>query len=605
MASQTVVDELVVKLKLDAESYEKAEKKVENAADRTETKQKDRDVKRKRRDEDQKKRWQGLTTEAKAFTRTMGAVVLAVAGLGAAVVGSLTSLNAFELGLRRQGVSTGLSNRELQAWGSTARRLGADADAGADAIANLAKEQKQFRLTGEAPTLQALARAGVRVSPDASIPDILASAQQVYRGAGPAQRQQLEATLAAQGVSPDLILMIKSEKDAREAYTRSLAEASTENRQALDAMSDALAAMRASTVSLANTLATALQPATAQVAEWLSKAAVQASAFTDRVIAAGGGVNGFLAVLDKDAPALSNVLRQLADVVDVVRLGFKKIGEVISSITGAGGWAERFNARIQTEIAKPDHNPLYGALNSLQNVGKSIVNRAKSIWGDTVEEAHTEGFNIAAPAAPAPAASTPPSPGQPAPTDALALTTKLVQNGLTVPQAAAVVSNWQRESGLNPASFNPAGGGTGARGLANWRGGRTAAFEARYGVTPDRATIDQQIQFMLTDPYEKSLLANAFSGGGDNAATLGAAYSRIYEAHGDTAEDAMRGQRAAQLAAQYRTTPPPTTTANGSTDGAGNTFSIQSMTVMANNPQELANGVVRQSGVQSYNSAVR
>lgn len=605
MPSPSIVDELIVRLRLDAEQYKKAEKQVDDQVDKTETKQKDRDVKRKRRDEEQQKRWRTLTTEAKAFTRSVGAVVLAVAGLGAAIVGSLTSLNAFELGLRRQGVSTGLSNRELQAWGSTARRLGADADAGADAIANLAKEQKQFRLTGEAPTLQALARAGVRVSPDASIPDILASAQQIYRGAAPAQRQQLEATLAAQGVSPDLILMIKSEKDAREAYTRSLAEASTENRRALDAFSDAVAAVKANMVSLANTLATALQPMTERAAAWLSQVATKASEFADKVIAAGGGVQGFMSVLDKESPTLSTALRNLADIVDVVRLGFKRIGEVINAITGSGGWADRFNAKIQTEITKPDHSPVYGVLHSLQNVGKGIASTAKRIWGETVEDAHEQGFNTVGGAPAGAAAPTPPSvpaPGQAAPSDALALTRKLVENGLSVPQAAAVVANWQRESNLNPAAFNAGGGGTGARGLAQLRGARTAAFQARYGVTPDQATIDQQVQFMLTDPYEKSLLNSAFAGGGENAATLGAAYSRIYEAHGNAAEDALRGQRAAVLAAQYRSAPPPGAPPAGD---AGTTISVQSMTVLANNPAELASGIARQSGVQSYNSAVR
>src|SRR6516225_4981685 len=101
MAGPSVINELIVRLRLDAKDYKKTEKEVDDQVDKTEKKQKERDVKRKRRDDDQKKRWRELTTEAKAFTRTVGAVVLAVAGLGAAVVGSLSSLNAFELGLRR------------------------------------------------------------------------------------------------------------------------------------------------------------------------------------------------------------------------------------------------------------------------------------------------------------------------------------------------------------------------------------------------------------------------------------------------------------------------------------------------------------------------
>lgn len=598
MADASVIDELIVRLRLDAEEYKKAEKKVSEQVDRTEKKAKDRDVKSKRRDDEQKKRWRSLTTEAKAFTKTMGAVVLAVAGLGAAVVGSLTSLNAFELGLRRQGVSTGLSNRELQAWGSTARRLGADADAGADAVANLAKEQKQFRLTGQAPTLQAFARAGVNVSPGMPIPDILANAQQVYRGAAPAQREQLEATLSAQGVSPDLILMIKSEKDAREEYTRSLAEASTENRKALDAMSDALAAAKNNAISMANSLATVLQPVTERAAQWLSRAAVQASDFADKVMEAGGGVDGFMKVVNRESPALGATLRGLGDaldgvaqVVDVVAFGLKELYEVLKS---AVDW---FNNTVTPHV-----NPEFKA--GISNAWEWT----KNLWRDTVSNARANG---PAPAqatidwinAP-PAKTTAPAPGQAAPTDALALTRKLVENGLSVPQAAAVVANWEGESSLNPASVNTAGGGTGARGLANWRGDRTAAFVSRFGVTPDKATVDQQIAFMLNDPYEKSKLAESFAGGG-GARSLGAAYSRIYEAHGNAATDALRGQRAAELAAQYRLSGGPMGPANGSTDNGGNTFAIQSMTVMANNPGELANGITRNSNVQSYNSAVR
>ena len=205
-----VIDELIVRLRLDAEQYKKTEHTINILVQNTEKKQKERDEKTKRRDRDQNNRWKELLSTGKRLALVGGAIATAIAG-------SLTGLTSFELGLRRQAVSTGLSNRQMQAWGSTARRLGADADAGAQAIANLAKEQKQFRLTGNAPTLQALARAGVRVSPDMSLPDILANAQNVYRRAAPAQQQQLEASLSAQGVSPDLILMIKSETDARAA----------------------------------------------------------------------------------------------------------------------------------------------------------------------------------------------------------------------------------------------------------------------------------------------------------------------------------------------------------------------------------------------------
>lgn len=581
-----VIDELIVRLRLDAEQYKKTEHTINILVQNTEKKQKERDEKTKRRDRDQNNRWKELLSTGKRLALVGGAIATAIAG-------SLTGLTSFELGLRRQAVSTGLSNRQMQAWGSTARRLGADADAGAQAIANLAKEQKQFRLTGNAPTLQALARAGVRVSPDMSLPDILANAQNVYRRAAPAQQQQLEASLAAQGVSPDLILMIKSETDARAAYTKSLAEASTENRRALDAVSDSLAALKASSVSLANTLATVLQPGVASLAKWLSGAAQDASAFADKVIAAGGGIDGFMKVVDQESPALGAALHTvtglfdtLGQVVDVVAYGLKELGDLIDEIPGMG------KSKSASWAARASNLPIIGSALSLRYAAAN-----SSWWQRIVGNARANG--------PAPAANLAASlqgngsAGVPRGTGVSAqdlMTNLITRHGLSVPEAAAVAANWQRESGLNPGASNAAGGGQGALGAAQWRGSRIDAFRARYGTTPDRATLDQQIDFMLNDPYERSKLDQSFSRGG-SAQQLGEAYSRIYEAHGKLGEDRTRGALAAQLATQYRAANP--------NAPAGPTINIQSMNVQANSAQEFGGSMTRLADTQNYNAAVR
>lgn len=590
----SVIDELIVRLRLDAEQYKKAEKDIDQNVDRTEKKQKERDIKRKRADQEQEKRWKGLTASAKTFTSQLSRLALIGGAVATAIGSTLTGLTGFELGLRRQAVSTGLSNRQMQAWGSTARRLGADADAGAQAIANLAKEQKQFRLTGNAPTLQALARSGVRVSPDMSLPDILANAQSVYRRAAPAQQQQLEASLAAQGVSPDLILMIKSETDAREAYTKSLAEASTENRKALDAVTDSLAALKNNAVTLANVLATILQPGVKVFGQWVSDAAQKASVFADKVIAAGGGLDGFAKVVDQESPVLGQALHQLANIVDVVRFGLKQLADLLPTFSGIRGIADRFNARVKAEIVKTDHNPFYGIVNSLQNVGRGIAGTAGNLWNQAVGNAHAAGYNTLAPV---PSAGS--SVGVPRGTGVSAqdlMTNLITRHGLSVSEAAAVAANWQRESGLNPGASNAAGGGQGALGAAQWRGSRIDAFRMRYGVTPDRATLEQQIDFMLNDPYERAKLDQSFGRGG-TAQQLGENYSRIYEAHGKVGEDRARGALAAQLATQYRAANPNAPT--------GPTINIQSMNVQANNAQEFGGSMTRLADTQNYNAAVR
>lgn len=593
MANENVVDELVVRLRLDAESYDKAQAAIDAKASGTEKKEKDKDAKRKGRDRDQESRWKSMTSSAKALGIQLAAVAGFVTGVGAAIIGSLSGLNTFELGLRRQAVSTGLSNREMQAWGSTARRLGADADAGAQSIADLAREQKQFNLTGDAPTLQALARIGVRVGANVPVQDMLGQAQQIYRNAPTAQKGQIEAQLSAQGVSGDLILMIKSERDARQAYTQSLTEATAENKQALSDFNDALASAKSNAVSVANTLATILQPGIKSAGEWLGKFAADASRFSERVVAAGGGVDGVVKVLNEESPVLGSALKKFGDVVDVVRFGLSKLGELLAKLTG-GGWSDAINNKIAAEVAKPDHNPLYGALAALQGVGKKIAGTASSVWGETVDNAHAEGYNTLGPGGP-PGPAT--AAGGPSGAKDI-MGTLITKYGLSVGDAAAVAANLQSESGGNPAAFNPAGGGQGAAGLAQWRGPRMDAFRARYGINPNQATTEQQLEFMMTDPTERALLNKALAAGSD-ATSKGVGFSQIYEAHGNFAEDARRGTAAAALAAQYGTGTP-------SNVAGGSPVTITGpVTVVANSPQELATGLQRQSGVQNYNSAVR
>lgn len=195
MAGANIVDELVVQLTLDAQPYQEAERKINREADRTARQQTERARQTERRDRDQQKRIKDVGNDVRGFMRSVAGAATVVAGLGAAFGASLVNLLGFETGLRRQTVGTALSNREMQAWGATARRLGADAQAGADAIAGLAKERQQFELTGQAPTMQALARLGVNTNKNIPIQDVLAQAQQIYRAAPAGQQQQIENSL--------------------------------------------------------------------------------------------------------------------------------------------------------------------------------------------------------------------------------------------------------------------------------------------------------------------------------------------------------------------------------------------------------------------------
>jgi|GEM_PF-6989179 len=610
MAAQ-VVDELIVTLSLDAENYRKAEATVERTTDRTFRKQQERARVTDRTNRDQQKRLKDVAAGVRAFAVQAAAAVGVVTGLGVAVGGVLGGFLGFQTALRRQTVGTELSNRQMQAWSATARRLGADAQAGAEAIAALSKERQQFELTGNAPTMQALARMGVNVDRGRSLEDVLAQAQSIYRNAPAGQRQQYENTLAAQGVSSDLILMIKSERDVREAFTQSLAQATEENRKALDQLADAFESIKATSITVAGTLLEALQPAIEAGAANLSEWAIKLAQFTKDLQDAGGGVQGFQEALDKNAPELASALRTLGDITSVVTNRFRDTGQALKDLWswvtwflnksrapwGNKGLADDIGDRVRTVV---------GA-GSGQSVSQAIGQKVGDWWRTTVADNRARDVAEGRARLPRNIENDAPNlnphnlprniendaPGQTV--DAQSLMQKLItQHGLTVQEAAAVVANWQRESGLRTNAFNGEGGGTGARGLAQWRGDRSAAFKARYGVMPDQGTVDQQVEFALNDPYERQLLMRSLRAGG-TAAEKGRMFSQMYEAHGNVREDIRRGQEAQRLESAYR----------GTSAAAGGTVHVQTINVQTNNPAEFVGGLQRLDGSQPYNTVIR
>lgn len=595
--SPNVVDELVVKLELDAEGYKKSDQKVNKTVDTTEKKLEAVDKKRKVRDTAQKKRWKDAEVTAKDFGASLAklasrlAVVAGIGGGAAGLIGAVIALTGFETNLRRATVATGLSNRELQAWGGTARRLGADAEAGAASLAALAKEQQQFNLTGRGPTIQAFARLGVNAGPGRALGDILGDAQQVYRQAGPQQKQQIEAGLSAQGVSSDIIVMLKSERDAREEFARSFSESATENRKALDSVSDALVAAKNSTLNVANALATVAMPYIQDFAKWASEGAANLSKFVDRVIAAGGGLDGLAKLLQQQSPQLGQALQtivqvfnRLAEAVDVATYGLKLIGRLFSDF---GQWLDKFMGKSP-------------AGTFVKNIASNIATDFKERWAAALGGARVEGPTQLSGAAhgaqltPQAAerlaainAITKQNAGQPA---THAIVTGLIARGYTLPKAAAAAASIQKESSNNAAAVSPDGG---ARGLVQWRGPRRKAFIEKYGVEPNAATIDQQLDFLTQNPEEKRRTQLAFKDGGDSQ-TLGERFSRIVEAHGNLAEDAKRATLAQQIENNY-----------GGTQSTASININGPITIAANTPDQLVNGLQRAASVQNFNSAVR
>lgn len=596
-----VIDELVVLLRLDADQYKKADKQVSTLVDQTEKKMQSVDTKRKRRDADQIKRNKALTQGVKELAfgmRGLAVTIGSLLGVGSAagLVATIAAFGKYETGLNRATVATGLSNRELQSYGATMRRLGADADAGAQAIAELAKEQKTFNQTGSAPTMQALARMGVRIGPQTAPVDAVAQAQQIYRRAAPAQKGQIESGLAAQGVSADLIVAIKSETDVHEAYTRSLAESVDANSKTMNALNDAMSSLTNSALTVANAIANGLRPYIEQLGDWAHAAATEVSAFGDDVAAAGGGLDGFTKALAERSPEIAHTLdmlgaalRTLGEAVDLSAYGLQLLGGLLKQ---AGQWLfSKLGGTGQENVKK-----IGGAFGT-------IVDAVTWAWTTAVPEARRYG--------PDPvggmlgdhggaARLTPPrraggdhvAGGKPSMQE---LVQYLVEQGLTPAAAVGLAANAQAESGLDPTIVNSAG----ARGLFQYLSkDRLDAFQRMFGTTPDKATWQQQAYFATHDEGERRRLNAALAGTTDAGSAAYGIAQKFEVASSIPAVLDAESRKRAGVAQQY-----------ASTHGGGNAgqqININGpVSVQANNPQEFVGSISRVSGIQNFNSAVR
>jgi uncharacterized protein YoaH (UPF0181 family) len=285
----------------------------------------------------------------------------------------------------------------------------------------------------------------------------------------------------------------------------------------------------------------------------------------------------------------------MGQAIDIVTFGFKEIGRAGQALFK---WMDdKLSALGIGSGPKP-----------LTNAVRTVGNAIQWAWTNMLDDAARDKGGVAAQLTPGAAARVGATSASASPIklsgstqdQASQLMAQLVsQYGMSPDQAAAVTANAFRESTLGKNQFNPAGGGQGAKGLLQWRGPRIKAFRDMFGVDPDQATIAQQVQFMMTDPYESSLMRKSFAGGGD-AATLGARFSNIYEGVGNSAEDRTRGALAAQFAGLA-----PTGGGDPSLSPGEQIVITGPVTVHANSPAELVDGISRVSGVQSYNSAIR
>ncbi|WP_028211617.1 phage tail tip lysozyme [Paraburkholderia mimosarum] len=620
-----IIDELFVSLGLDTTEYKKSDKTINVMIVNTEKKFEESDRKDKRRAEQRDKRLQSSTKQVKQFGEgltklaTIAGAVLGVGGGAAGFIGMLAALTSTESAMRRATTATGMSVRQLNAWRGTMQAVTGDAEGGANAVTNLAREFTTGRLTGNMPTLQAFASVGVNARQGESIDAFLNRAQQSYRAASPGQQQNIENVLAARGVDANLIQLLKSKQNLGDVYGQKFAGSAEMNEGGVDAFNSALADFKNQMRNTATVIMTTVTPAIQAFGEWLTQANVGVSQFADDVKAAGGGLDGFMKTVDQRTPELGQALHGLADglnvlgqVVDVAAFGLEMLAKAFGA---AYDW---LNDKLGSLLGMTDSK---GGGNALDRIGALL----KDVWARTVQVSRTYG---PAPVSQVTGAAINPYGAAPIPVAgqqrmaALGWTARgaggavgavsavgagrtndtpmqwmnqAIASGFTPAEAAAFVANAQRESSLGANMGN-----SNHRGLLQWDPQRTAAFRKATGVDPNDATPAQAIQFVLNDPYERRLLRKSFANSG-SAAALGESFSRVYEAHGNRAEDAARGRLAQRYYDAYQQQQ---TGQAAQTQTPVQPISINGpVTVVANEPSKLVSGIQR--AVAPFSSGVR
>ncbi len=179
-----------------------------------------------------------------------------------------------------------------------------------------------------------------------------------------------------------------------------------------------------------------------------------------------------------------------------------------------------------------------------------------------------------------------------------------ISQGWSEAQVAGILGNLQHESGLNPGSFNPAGGGQGAMGIAQWRGDRIEQFRRLHGGrSPLEATYAEQLAFIQWE------LANSESAAGRalRSARTPEEASRVFEEQYERPGPDGTGPRRAGAANEFykRFSPGALSGAglggNGLQASAGSSFSIGQ--VVVNTQARDAPGIARDIGAELRRTA--
>ncbi|MGY0790963.1 phage tail tip lysozyme [Azospirillum argentinense] len=461
----------------------------------------------------------------KKFEQGVDKVTVPVIGLAKAAVAATTAVGAMVTTVARQmedlyyaSQRTHATAESLQAVGYAAQQVGLQAGQGKDEIEGLARAMRT-----NPGTAGLLGNLGVVTSFNGKMRDTVEIHNDLLKKLALMPRYLALAYAPMFGQSPDAL---NQTLDNLPAYLAAQ-EKSREIQRAWGVDAQKLAADSKAFGNSIGTLTENFGALAQRVAQdWLPTAQKVVSYAQEATDAFRGWYTG-----------LEDVERKVTDVAVAIGAlwGAKKVFDIGRNMLGLGGGA----------AAGAAGSGIFGGLLRRLLLGGAaggavmVMDPSEANAGEDEEvrkfKANPRSYGVDAD--PAPPIETPPP--RPTPTRAETeaagqkVTNYFLQQGWTKEQAAAIAGALQGESAFDPKAYNPAGGGRGAHGIAQWRGDRIAEFERLYGKKIRDASLEEQLAYVqheLTQGNERS--AGALLRGADTLQRAADVVTRNYERGG-------------------------------------------------------------------------
>lgn len=483
----SIVDALVVTLGLDPSNFLAGQKKAQQATKDLSAAQE------KAHKELEERNKRAADSFKKVRNEVLALLAIFTAGMGLKDFTEHTIGSAVNLGYMAKNLQ--MSTKDLSAWQRAAERAGGSAEGITSALQDSQQQIAKFRLGQVGDQMQAFLRFGGRTS---DLKDgnsyLLARAQIVQKlfsvdpGRARLVAQQMgfsdeEFNFIKQGPQAILALVDAQKKNSaiteqQAAQALKLKNAWLDFRDRLEYVGTTILLQLMPTFELwlkkLQQLADWVADHKQDISNWLNEAVTTIQKFVEWADKAAASVGGWKNVLI--ALAALKIL-SIASPILTLASAFLSLGSALGGVSTAGALALPVLAKLLGVAALAFHSDSLNA-GEADYLAQHGAKPGQKWTGDAVGNARNAA-NSGSTAA-----------------RQQYLLGRLRAAGYTDAQAAGIIGSLMQESGLDPNALNKS---SGAAGIGQWLGPRSAAFKNQFGHALAQSTFGEQVDFMLSE----------------------------------------------------------------------------------------------------------